>query len=112
TASNARLLVDASDLMGIVRLDGEAARRRATQVACVLLPCTSALVYLLWPQPVTLVLIGAVGQGMMLPLLAGAAVYFRHRRLPNGLAPSPAWTAALWVSAVLIAAVGAYQLVG
>ena len=46
----------------------------------------------------------------MLPVLAGAAVYFRHRRLPPDLAPSLPWTIALWTSALLIALVGAYQL--
>jgi len=112
TASNARLLVDASTLFGVIRADTPARRHRAIQVACVILPFASGLAYLLWPRPVTLVLIGAVGQGLMLPLLAGAAVYFRHRRLPAGLAPSPAWTTALWVSALLITAVGAYQLFG
>lgn len=112
TASNARLLVDASSLFGIIRTDTEAQRRRAIQVACVLLPIASATAYLVWRRPVTLVLIGAVGQGLMLPLLAGAAVYFRHRRVPEGLAPSRAWTIGLWISALLIAAVGLYQLVG
>lgn len=112
TASNARLLVDASGLFGVLRVEDAAVRRRAIQGACVLLPFASGLVYLLWPQPVTLVLVGAVGQAMMLPLLAGAAVYFRHRRLPAGLRPSTAWTIALWTSALLITAVGAYQLIG
>ncbi len=111
TASNARLLVDASTLFGVIRPATDAARRRAVQVACVLLPLASASAYLFWPRPVTLVLIGAVGQGLMLPLLAGAAVYFRHRRVPAGLAPSLGWTIGLWISALLIAAVGLYQLV-
>lgn len=111
TASNARLLVDASGLFGVLRLETEAARHRAIQVACVLLPILSASAYLLWRRPVTLVLIGAVGQGLMLPLLAGASVYFRHRRLPHGLAPSTTWTVGLWISALLITAVGVYQLI-
>ena len=112
TASNARLLVDIGGLFGV----GAAGRtteerRRAVQAACVLLPLASATAFVIGGNPVTLVLIGAVGQGLMLPLLAGAAVYFRHRRLPPDLAPSPVWTAALWVSAALIGLVGLYQLV-
>jgi len=113
TASNARLLVDIGGLLqvpGAVTRTAEA-RRKAVQVACVFLPLASATAFVVWPQPVTLVLIGAVGQGLMLPLLAVAAVYFRHRRLPPDLAPSRGWTAALWVSALLITLVGAYQLV-
>ncbi len=110
TASNARLLVDAAHLFGVVTIDTDSARRQAIRVACVLLPMASATAYLIWRRPVTLVLIGAVGQGLMLPLLAGAAVYFRHRRLPKGLEPSTGWTVGLWISALLIAAVGLYQL--
>lgn len=112
TASNARLLVDIGGLLrapGVTDLDSSR-RRRAIQAACVFLPLASAGAYVLFPEPVTLVLIGAVGQGLMLPLLAGAAVYFRHRRLPPDLAPSHAWTSGLWVSALLITLVGAYQL--
>lgn len=113
TASNARLLVDAAGLLrvpGLSDLDDER-RRRAVRTACIALPLASATAFVLFPQPVTLVLIGAVGQGLMLPLLAGAAVYFRHRRLPPDLAPSATWTAALWLSAAVIALVGIYQLV-
>lgn len=112
TASNARLLVDAAGLLGIGigRTATEEGRRQAVRAACVFLPLASATAYLAWPQPVTLVLIGAVGQGLMLPLLAFAAVYFRHRRLPRDLMPSPLWTVALWTSALLIGTIGAYQL--
>lgn len=111
TASNARLLVDAATLVGAIRPTSDQARHRAIQFACVLLPLASSAAYLVWRRPVTLVLIGAVGQGLMLPLLAGAAVYFRHRRVPEGLAPSTTWTVGLWISALLITAVGLYQLV-
>lgn len=113
TASNARLLVDIGGLLGVraAATPTAASRHRAVQVACILLPLASASAFVLFPQPVTLVLIGAVGQGLMLPLLAAAALYFRHRRLPPDLAPSPGWTVALWISAGLIAFVGLYQLV-
>jgi manganese transport protein len=112
TASNARLLVDIGGLLGVqaAATPTADARRRAIRFGCILLPLASASAFIVWPQPVTLVLIGAVGQGLMLPVLAGAAVYFRHRRLPPDLAPSTPWTVALWTSAVLIALVGAYQL--
>lgn len=113
TASNARLLIDIGGLLGVpaAQTPTADARRKAVQRACVLLPLASATAFVLWPQPVTLVLIGAVGQGLMLPILAAAAVYFRHCRLPADLAPSGRWTVALWVSALLIMLVGAYQLV-
>ena len=49
-------------------------------------------VYFLFPQPVLLVLIGAVGQGLMLPFLGAAALYFHHRRLAGVIHSSSAWT--------------------
>ncbi len=112
TASNARLLVDIGGLLGVpaAATPTAEARRRAIQVSGVFLPLASATAYVVWPQPITLVLIGAFGQGLMLPLLAAAALFFRHRRLPPDLLPSQSWTVALWTSAVLIASVGAYQL--
>jgi manganese transport protein len=112
TASNARLLVDVGGLLGVRRAGRTTEeRRRAVQAACVLLPLVSAAAFVVWGNAVSLVLIGSLGQALMLPLVAGAAVYFRHRRLPPDLAPSAAWTVALWTSAILIASVGAYQLV-
>jgi hypothetical protein len=66
-------------------------------------------VYLVWPQPVTLVLIGATGQALMLPFLGLAAVRFSGQideRLRG-----PWWErVGLWLSAAAMVALGAYQL--
>ncbi len=111
TASNARLLVDAAALFKVVRYPTPEHRAWAVKVCVVLLPALSVGLYMLWEKPVTLVLIGAVSQGIMLPFLAGAALYFRHRRLDSALRPGLAWTICLWVSALSMAAIGAYQVV-
>ena len=111
TASNARLLVDAAALFKVVRYPTPKHRAWAVKVCVVLLPALSVGLYMLWEKPVTLVLIGAVSQGIMLPFLAGAALYFRHRRLDSALRPGLAWTICLWVSALSMAAIGAYQVV-
>ncbi|MGH9161427.1 MAG: Nramp family divalent metal transporter [Vicinamibacteraceae bacterium] len=111
TAGNARLLIDVLGLARVVRFPTEHERRRGIQWACVLLPLTSALVYTLWPRPVTLVIVGAIGQGVMLPFLAGAALYFHRHRATADLRPGPAWGMMLWISALLMIAIGIYQLV-
>ena len=64
-----------------------------------------------WEQPVTLVLVGAVSQGIMLPFLAGAALYFRHRRIDTELRPGLFWTVCLWIAAVSMASIGLYQAI-
>ncbi|MDZ4402041.1 Nramp family divalent metal transporter [Prosthecobacter sp.] len=111
TASNARLLVDAAALFKVVRYPTPEHRVRAVKVCVVLLPALSVGLYMLWEKPVTLVLIGAVSQGIMLPFLAGAALYFRHCRLDRALRPGFAWTLCLWIAALSMAAIGAYQVV-
>jgi Mn2+/Fe2+ NRAMP family transporter len=110
TASNARLFADALAIFGVTRYRDETHRRRVVRFACVALPAASAVIYFIFRQPVLLVLIGALGQGLMLPFLGGAAVYFHHRRLSGTLQTSTVWTFFLWLSALAMMLVGAYQI--
>lgn len=111
TAANARLLADALSLFKVVRYRDEAARRRMIGIACLILPFASLAVYLLMGSPVTLVFIGAIAQGLMLPFLALAAVYFRFCRTDEPLRPGRLWTAFLIISASAMVAAGAFQVV-
>ena len=58
-----------------------------------------------------LVLIGAIGQALMLPFLGAAALYFHHRRLSGVIHSSAIWTLFLWMSALAMMLAGGYQLV-
>lgn len=111
TASNARLLVDGLALFKVIKLNTPEDRVKAIRLWVILLPAVSAGLYLLWEKPVTLVFVGAIGQGIMLPFLAGAALYFRYQRTPPELRPGAAWTVCLWISALSMAAAGIYQVV-
>ena len=111
TASNARLLVDATALFKVKKYPTPESRVRAVKFCVVLLPALSLLLYMTWEQPVTLVLVGAVSQGIMLPFLAGAALYFRHRRIDTELRPGFFWTVCLWIAAVSMASIGLYQAI-
>jgi Mn2+/Fe2+ NRAMP family transporter len=111
TASNARLLADALSIFGLVQYRSADDRGRAVRVASVGLPVLSAIVYFIFQQPVLLVLIGALGQGLMLPFLGGAAVYFHHRRLATVFRTGVVWTFVLWLAALAMMAVGTYQMV-
>lgn len=111
TASNARLAVDALEVFGLKRYRDAAERGRWLRYACVALPVAFTGVYLAVGAPVSLVFIGAVGQALMLPFLAGAAVCYHfsnpHRELRAG------WLslACLLLAAVLMTALGGYQAV-
>ena len=111
TASNARLFADAAAIFGLAHYRDEAARLRMVRAACVALPIASGTVYFLFQQPVILVLIGAVGQALMLPFLGAAALYFHHRRLSGVIHSGMPWTFALWLSALAMMLAGGYQLV-
>lgn len=111
TASNARLLVDGLALFKVIKLNTPEDRVKAIKLWVIILPAISVLVFMVWEKPVTLVFVGAIGQGIMLPFLAGAALYFRYKRTPPELQPGTTWTVCLWVSAFSMAAAGIWQVV-
>jgi len=111
TASNARLLVDGLALFKVIKLNTPEDRAKAIKLWVILLPAIAVGVFVVWEKPVTLVFVGAIGQGIMLPFLAGAALYFRYQRTPRELQPGTAWTVGLWLSALSMAAAGLYQVV-
>jgi hypothetical protein len=111
TASNARLFADALSVFGIVRYETPAHRARLVRVGCVLLPIAYTSVFLIFGAPVTLVFVGALAQGLMLPFLAWAALHFRFRETEPALRPGILWTVCLCLSAVAMAALGLYQVV-
>lgn len=111
TASNARLFADAMSLFRVVRYRTPEDRARMVKVGCVLLPCAFGSVFLLFGQPVTLVLIGALGQALMLPFLGGAALYFYYCRTDRRLRSGSFWAFCLWCAALAMSAVGLYQVV-
>lgn len=111
TASNARLFADALAIFGLRQYHSAEQRQTMVRVGCVLLPFASLTVYLIWGAPVSLVFVGALAQGLMLPFLALAALYFRFRLTESALRPGRLWTALLASAALAMAAVGAYQVV-
>ena len=109
TAANARLATDAVPLFGLASYRDAAHRQRVLRGFSIGISLTCAAVFLVWSQPVTLVLIGATGQALMLPFLAIAAVRFSGQLDPR--LRGPAWErAGLWLSAAGMVALGVYQL--
>ncbi len=109
TAANARLAADALALFRVTRYQDDAARQRMVRAFSIGISLLCAVVYLVWPQPVTLVLIGATGQALMLPFLALAAVRFSGELDPR--LRGPWWERlGLWLSAAAMVSLGIYQL--
>jgi len=110
TASNARLFADALEVFGLRRYESAEARADMVRLGSILLPIAFTSVFLVFGNPVSLVLVGAVGQGLMLPFLAMAALHFHYFQTDPALRPSRMFSALLLLSAVAIAAAGVYQV--
>jgi manganese transport protein len=110
TASNARLLADALSIFGLRRYANAEDRMRWVKISCVILPVAFTSVFLIFENPVTLVFWGAIAQGIMLPFLAGAALYFHFTNPRKELRAKPASLCALSLAAILMTALGIYQV--
>jgi len=111
TASNARLLADALNIFGIKKYRDSEHRVLWVKIGCVLLPIAFTSVFLIFGNPVNLVFWGAVAQGMMLPFLAGAAIYFHFTSKHPTLRARPFSVACLILAALLMTTLGVYQVV-
>jgi manganese transport protein len=111
TASNARLLADALVVFRVKTYATEADRQRTLRWLCAVVPLAWTVLFLVWGSPVTLVFVGAVAQGLMIPFLALAALWLNYRRTDPALRTGTFWRACLWVSAACMVAVGLYQVV-
>ncbi len=109
TAGATRLTVDALRLFGLIHIDDETRRRSWIKVASVAIPAVYFFFYAAIGSPVSLVLVGAIAQALMLPLLCFGALYYLHADSDSELHPSAVWVFFLWLSAALMAATGVYQ---
>lgn len=107
TASHSRVFADFVRLLGGFARDDYRSRVRYRRFFVVLLTVVPALLYLFVQAPVKMVVLGGKAQAMMLPILAGTAIYLRYQRLPRKMAPGLLVSAALWIcGALMFAAVG------
>ncbi len=98
TASFARVVPDCMRVIGFGPKN-EASYERWVRGVSVIFPFTCVLAYSILHSPALMVLIGGVMQGLMLPLLAGAALYFRYRCSDARITPKIVWDIFLWLSA-------------
>ena len=109
-ASHARTFSDAMRVIGLIADDSET-RQRWIQILSGVFPILCVVIYLVFPQPAYLVLLSGVAQGVMLPMLAGAALFFRYKRVTEGLTPGKFWDACLWLSAAAMLVTGLWTVV-
>jgi manganese transport protein len=111
TASNARMGIDALALWRVKTFRDEAEHTRWVKYGCVALPVAFTAVFAFFGSPISLVFIGAVGQGLMLPFIAGAALYLHFTSPHHELRAGKLSLACLIIAALLMTALGVYQVV-
>jgi Mn2+/Fe2+ NRAMP family transporter len=110
SASNSRLTADFLGLSRVVRYTSERDREKWIRRGCIFYPALGLLLYLYWRDPKAMVILGGFVQAATLPIIAGAAVFLRYRRLDPRLAPSRLSDACLWFALVTITLVALYAI--
>jgi len=97
SAGNSRM---AADALRVFRISGanHESRVRWVRFFSGAFPLVSLSIFILFPRPVTLVAISGLIQATLLPMLGGAALFFRYRRCDPRVAPGKPWDALLWLS--------------
>jgi Mn2+/Fe2+ NRAMP family transporter len=108
TAAHSRMFADMCRLMGFFRADDHERRVAFRNAFVVVLSIVPIALFWTLESPVRMVMLGGIAQSLMLPVIGVAAIFLRHRRLPDEIAPSPATTVALWTTTAAIVVVMVY----
>jgi Mn2+/Fe2+ NRAMP family transporter len=108
-AGHARVATDVYGVIGGGKTSEQVFQRRV-RILSGCLPFLCLFMYLAYPKPQLLVLTSGFLQNLMLPMLAGAAIYFRYKMADERVKPSPLWDAFLWLSALGLLIVAVWAL--
>ena len=109
-AGHARTFADALSVIGLIDGDERTMKIWVRRLSG-LFPILCLIIFLAFRQPVQLVLISGVAQGVMLPMLALAALFFRYRRCVPGMVPRLSWDLLLWLSAAAMLITGTWTVI-
>ncbi|MCS7305167.1 MAG: Nramp family divalent metal transporter [Thermoguttaceae bacterium] len=98
-AGHALVATDAVRIFGLGAGRPET-RWRWVKGFCVFLPSFALFCCLCIRRPEKLILASGLLQGIMLPMLAGATLYYRYRRCDQRIRPGRVWDLFLWLSAL------------
>ena len=108
-AGNSRLVADFLSLSGAVRYTSPQQRANVIHRLTMVFPVIALLLFLAFKEPAWMVVFGGSAQALMLPIISGATIYFRYRKLDRRLTPSLLLDVCLWIAFVSITAVAVYR---
>lgn len=101
TAAHSRLYADMARMLGAFQRGDYAARLKWRRRFVWMLTVIPVLMFLAFRSPVMMVKAGGFAQAVMLPVIAVAALYLRHKASPIEARPGPLMTAGLWIASIL-----------
>lgn len=101
TAAHSRLYADMARLLGSFERDDYESRLRWRRRFVWMLTVIPVVLFLGVQSPVTMVKAGGAAQAVMLPVIAVASLYLRHKASPRESRPGLFMTAGLWIAALL-----------
>ena len=107
TAGNARMLSDVLRTLGWIK-DTDDSYGRSVKWMCAILPAVCGITYIMGVKPVVAIIMSGVMQSIMLPMLGGAAIYFRYKYCDDRLKPTRKSDILLIVSAIGLLIAGAF----
>jgi len=110
SASNSRLTADFLGLVKFVNYTSAEQRAKWIRRCCIFYPLLGLAWYLWMRDPRAMTILGGFVQAATLPIIAGAAIFLRYRRLDQRLAPSRFSDFFLWLAFLLITAVACYAI--
>ena len=111
TAANSRLFADAIRIGGTYARDDAEERLRWRNRFLVALSIIPPVFYWFIESPVKMVLAGGLAQAAMLPLIGIAAIYLRHRHVPDDIQPATGTTIMLWIATIVMGGFAGYYVV-
>jgi len=108
-AGNSRLLADFLSLSGAVRYTTAQQRANVIHRLSLVFPVIALVLFLAFKEPAWMVVFGGSAQALMLPIISGATIYFRYRKLDRRITPTLMLDICLWVAFVSITSVAIYR---
>jgi len=108
SAGNARLVADFLSLSGAMRYKVAHQRARVIHWISLFIPVVAMALFFAFGEPSWMVVVGGVGQALTLPIISGAALVFRYRKLDRRMVPSIFIDIVLWFACISISVVALY----
>jgi hypothetical protein len=106
-----RLLCDFLEIQGVLKYRDRADRERWIRRFVIGLPLAGEAIYLVFREPLSMVLVSGICQAVLLPAIGFGLIYLRHTSLDRRLAPSRPTDILMLLCCALVVVISLYPLI-